>query len=66
MPRLIDHQQARHRPGARNGSHVVWRRGWDSNPRYGLTPYNGLANRRLQPLGHPSAGVQHTAFAGVF
>jgi hypothetical protein len=32
-----------------------WRRGWDSNPRYGLTPYNGLANRRLQPLGHPSA-----------
>jgi hypothetical protein len=33
-----------------------WRRGWDSNPRYGLSPYNGLANRRLQPLGHPSAG----------
>ena len=32
-----------------------WRRGWDSNPRYGLTPYNGLANRRLQPLGHPSS-----------
>ena len=31
-----------------------WRRGWDSNPRYGLSPYNGLANRRLQPLGHPS------------
>ncbi|MCG8592756.1 MAG: hypothetical protein MI785_00055, partial [Kiloniellales bacterium] len=21
-----------------------WRRGWDSNPRYGLSPYNGLAN----------------------
>ena len=32
----------------------MWRRGWDSNPRYGLSPYNGLANRRLQPLGHPS------------
>jgi hypothetical protein len=32
----------------------VWRRGWDSNPRYTLTVYNGLANRRLQPLGHPS------------
>src|SRR5271169_4566820 len=31
-----------------------WRRGWDSNPRYGFSPYNGLANRRLQPLGHPS------------
>ncbi|WP_264817712.1 recombinase family protein, partial [Acidomonas methanolica] len=23
-----------------------WRRGWDSNPRYGLTPYNGLANQK--------------------
>jgi hypothetical protein len=34
---------------------MVWRRGWDSNPRYALTAYNGLANRRLQPLGHPSA-----------
>src|ERR1700733_3415269 len=32
-----------------------WRRRWDSNPRYALTAYNGLANRRLQPLGHPSA-----------
>lgn len=31
-----------------------WRRGRDSNPRYGYKPYNGLANRRLQPLGHPS------------
>lgn len=35
-----------------------WRRGWDSNPRYGLSPYNGLANRRLQPLGHPSTGAR--------
>src|SRR6185436_9976729 len=24
-------------------------------PDRGLSPYNGLANRRLQPLGHPSA-----------
>src|SRR5262249_35678111 len=40
-------------PGVR-GSVLKWRRGWDSNPRYGLSPYNGLANRRLQPLGHPS------------
>ena len=32
-----------------------WRRGGDSNPRYGFWPYNGLANRRLQPLGHLSA-----------
>src|SRR5262245_64839710 len=33
----------------------TWRRGGDSNPRYGFWPYNGLANRRLQPLGHLSA-----------
>ena len=33
---------------------VNWRRRRDSNPRYELTPYNGLANRRLQPLGHVS------------
>ena len=31
-----------------------WRRGRDLNPRYGFRPYNGLANRRLQPLGHLS------------
>ena len=47
-----------------------WRRGWDSNPRKDLTSLNGLANRRLQPLGHPSAGAQlggipHTAFAAL-
>ena len=23
----------------------------------GISPYNGLANRRLQPLGHLSAGL---------
>jgi hypothetical protein len=34
-----------------------WRRRWDSNPRYAFTAYNGLANRRLQPLGHPSAAA---------
>ena len=31
-----------------------WRRERDSNPRYALRAYNGLANRRLQPLGHSS------------
>ncbi len=30
------------------------RRERDSNPRYDFTSYNGLANRRLQPLGHLS------------
>jgi hypothetical protein len=36
-----------------------WRRGRDSNPRYGFRPYNGLANRRLQPLGHLSGREKH-------
>ena len=43
------------------GRNQNWRRGWDSNPRMGFTPINGLANRRLQPLGHPSAGVVEVA-----
>ena len=33
---------------------ICWRRRRDSNPRYALSAYNGLANRRLQPLGHVS------------
>ena len=36
-----------------------WRRRRDSNPRYALRAYNGLANRRLQPLGHISAGAPY-------
>ena len=32
------------------------RRERDSNPRYALTAYNDLANRRLKPLGHLSVG----------
>ncbi len=32
----------------------VERREWDSNPRYRLSPYTGLANQRLRPLGHLS------------
>ncbi len=31
----------------------IWRRGWDSNPRYGLT-YNGFRDRPDRPLRHPS------------
>jgi hypothetical protein len=34
---------------------MYWRRRRDSNPRYAFGAYNGLANRRLQPLGHVSA-----------
>ncbi len=37
-------------------SRAGWRRGRDSNPRYGF-PYAGLANLCLQPLGHLS--VRH-------
>src|SRR5665647_1671743 len=38
-----------------NGSNLKgWRRRRDSNPRYAFGAYNGLANRRLQPLGHVS------------
>ncbi len=33
----------------------VWRRGWDSNPRYDSSPYTHFPGVRLQPLGHPSA-----------
>ncbi len=29
-------------------------------PDTGLTPYNGLANRRLQPLGHLTADGKYT------
>ena len=32
----------------------IWRREWDSNPRYGC-PYTRFPSERLQPLGHPSA-----------
>ncbi len=41
-------------PATRSPKGVGWRREGDSNPRYGFTPYNGLANRRFQPLSHPS------------
>ncbi len=49
-------------PGVRS-SVLMWRRERDSNPRYGF-PYTHFPGVRLQPLGHPSAGVQrHIAFA---
>ena len=33
---------------------MIWRRERDSNPRYRLR-YSGFQDRRLKPLGHPSA-----------
>jgi hypothetical protein len=36
-----------------------WRRRRDSNPRYGNSPYGGLANRWFQPLTHVSGCEAH-------
>lgn len=45
-----------------------WRRERDSNPRYSLRPYDALAKRCLQPLGHLSgASLMHLiGWAGQF
>lgn len=40
-----------------------WRRGRDSNPRYSLRPYDALAKRCLQPLGHLSGGADMPEWA---
>lgn len=52
----------------RPGHSAGWRRGRDSNPRYSLRPYDALAKRCLQPLGHLSgASLMHLiAWAGQF
>src|SRR5271155_3864844 len=42
--------------GTERNPKTGWRRGWDSNPRDPFRP-NGFQDRRLQPLGHPSAGL---------
>src|SRR5215469_4347005 len=42
-----------------------WRRGRDSNPRYSFGPYTGLANQRLQPLGHLSRIAPLSALSGA-
>src|SRR5947209_1752991 len=34
---------------------TIWRREWDSNPRYAFT-HTRFPSVRLKPLGHPSAG----------
>ena len=43
----------------------IWRREGDSNPRYGFWPYNGLANHRLQPLGHLSKPLIILAISAI-
>ena len=54
-------QKKPHRPDGLWG--FFWRRRRDSNPRYAFGAYNGLANRRLQPLGHVSACGKAYSFA---
>src|SRR5438270_10341620 len=44
------------------GPVACWRRGRHSNPRYSFGPYTGLANQRLQPLGHLSNVVSASLF----
>jgi hypothetical protein len=34
---------------------AIWRREWDSNPRYAFT-HTRFPSVRLKPLGHPSCG----------
>jgi hypothetical protein len=36
------------------GLQTLWRKRWDSNPRYAFT-HGGFQDRYLKPLGHPSA-----------
>ena len=42
----------------------MWRRRWDSNPRYGF-PYGGFQDRCLKPLDHSSVGVPQRRPDGV-
>ena len=44
---------------AKNDKIVNWRKGRDSNPGYTKNVYNGLANRRFQPLSHLSTSEMH-------
>ena len=39
--------------GDLSSEEAAWRRGWDSNPRYGY-PHTAFRERHLQPLGHLS------------
>ncbi len=44
---------------------LFWRRGRDSNPRYGF-PYTAFRERRLQPLGHLSIPLYILSHRGWF
>ena len=49
---------------APNGTVFIWRRGWDSNPRYACA-YSGFRDRYIQPLCHLSVKLlQHSTHRG--
>jgi hypothetical protein len=49
----MDRRRGRHRYLYYALIRLTWRRGWDSNPRYGF-PYTRFPSVRLKPLGHLS------------
>src|SRR5215467_1562509 len=59
---LEGHPALQLRSAKARASEVVWRRGRDSNPRYGY-PYAAFRVRCIQPLCHLSAGLQRRAKA---
>jgi hypothetical protein len=55
--RRTSHQYRHHKFKGRNINDLQkWRRGWDSNPRYGF-PYARFRGEYFQPLSHLSAVV---------
>ena len=52
--RLGKYDKLRRKPNLREGN-VAEGKGFE--PPEGVSSFNDLANRRLQPLGHPSAGA---------
>ena len=54
LPIQIDRGTSLQSAIANRQSKIIWRRGWDSNPRYPCG-YNGFRDRPIQPLSHLSA-----------
>jgi hypothetical protein len=60
MPRREPHCRA-----SRGVGSGVWRRGWDSNPRYALRAYTHFPGVLLRPLGHLSSAGKSSITATV-
>ena len=50
------------KPCDRNTPCDIWRRGRDSNPRYGSTPYTYFPGKPVQPLRHLSVNLDQIVF----